>query len=101
MPQHPGSSHNPSGGGSGFISPSPPSQGPLSVPQGGIIPGGAPSPEALSEIVQMLRGGQVGAERFLEVLELLTAQTLPQLDQQQQQAPQGPGGPPPITELLG
>ena len=100
MPQHPGSSHNPSGGGSGFsASPASPSQGLLSVPQGGIVPTGAPDDEALSEIIQMIRGGQVGAERFMEVLGLLTSQTVPELGQAGQ--PQEQGAPPSITELLG
>ena len=98
MALHPGS-HNPSGGGSGFISPSSPSQGLLSVPQPGIMPGGTPSPEALSEIVQMIRGGQVGAERFLEVLDLLARQTAPASLGGQQQGPAG--APPSPSELLG
>ena len=100
MPQHPGSSHNPSGGGSGFsASPATPSQGMLSIPQGGILPSasGAPSPEALSEIVQMLRGGHVGAERFLEVLGLLAAQTAPSLAE----APSPQPGVPSLSSLIG
>lgn len=84
-----------SGGGQGFIgSPAPPAQGALSVPQA-VVPTSVPSDEAMSDIVQMLRGGQVGAERFLEVLGLLAGSTLPQMDAPAQQ------GPPSIQELLG
>lgn len=60
--------------------------------------------EALSEAMKMLRGGQVGAERFLAVLELLAGQLLPQMGggqggqpQAPQQAPQGQD----IASLLG
>lgn len=89
MPQHPGSAHNPGGGGSGFIPAGPPSQGPLSVPQGVIPTDPTGGEEILSELLKMLKGGQVGADRFMEVLGLLARQTLPNMDQ----GPQGPQGP--------
>lgn len=68
----------------------------------GIIPTAPPETQALSELVQMLKGGQVGAERFLELLSLLAGQAVPQMDSQPggPQAPQmsGPGD---IAGLLG
>ena len=103
MPQHPGSLHNPLGGGSGFSGASSPSVGPLSIPQE-VVPTQQPGGEdLLNEIIQMLRGGQVGAEGFMELLGLLAQQTLPGLGQ----PPQGPQGPQPqqgqpgITDLIG
>lgn len=69
------------------------------IPQG-VVPTGAPSSEALSEIVAMLRGGQVGAERMMELLSLLAAQTVPQM-QQGGPPQQAAGGQASIASLLG
>jgi len=85
------------GGGGGLAAPALAGQG---IPEPAAAPAAAaPTDAALSEIVQMLRGGQVGAERFMELLSLLTQSTLPQLQQAGMQAPQpqqspaaGPGG---------
>lgn len=70
------------------------------IPQPGVMPAGGVDPQALSELVQMLRGGQVGAERMLELLSLLAGASVPQMDQAPQGAPQmsGPGD---IAGLLG
>lgn len=70
----------------------------------GIIPTAPPETQALSELVQMLKGGQVGAERFLELLSLLASSAAPQMDPRggpQQGGPPGMAGPGDIAGLLG
>jgi len=63
----------------------------------------APAPPstdgAMSEIIRMLKGGQVGAEKMIELLSILTANTLgPQGGPAEQPAPADPAS---ITSLLG
>lgn len=80
MPQHP----TPTRQGQARLSE--PALAQQGIPQS-VIPTDAPDEEALNEIIQMLRGGQVGAERLMQLLSLLAASTM--------QQPQGaPGGPP-------
>jgi hypothetical protein len=66
-------------------------QGP-EIPQSSpdMVQSTGPDPQALSEIIQMIRGGQVGAERFMELLRLLVGSTLPGMNegQPQQEQPQ-------------
>jgi hypothetical protein len=66
---------------------------------------GAPvEEEALSEIMMMLRGGQFGAERFLQLLNLLAQSTIPGMGGEAPNEAAGPGGPsaaPSIQGLLG
>lgn len=73
------------GGGAGLAGPAASRQG---IPQPGVTPAPAPDEQVLSELIQMLRGGQVGAEKFLQLLELLAGSTVPQMGQPGQ--PQGP-----------
>lgn len=69
----------------------------LGIPQG-VLPSQAPDDEALGDIIKMLRAGQVGSDRFLQLLSLLAAQVAPE----QPQAPQGAQGPQgPIQSVLG
>lgn len=73
------------------------------IPQPGVLQQDqGPDREALNQILQMLKGGQVGAEPFLQFLSLLASSTLPQLQQQSQpqQRQQGGGGTPSIRQLL-
>tara|TARA_R110002020_G_scaffold121916_3_gene277055 strand:+ start:43268 stop:43477 length:210 start_codon:yes stop_codon:yes gene_type:complete len=66
---------------------------------------GMPDEEAMAEIVAMLRGGQVGAERFIELLALLTGSMMgsqqPMMQQPMQQSMQGQMDPSSIASLLG
>lgn len=74
-----GGSPRQGGGGGGLAGRSLSRQG---IPQQGVVPGaGAPDDETLSEALKMLRGGQVGAEKFLQLLALLAGSTLPQMQQ--------------------
>lgn len=93
MPNGPGT-YGPSRGGSGLAAQALSQQG---IPQG-VVPAGAPDPAAMSEIIQQLRAGQVGGERFLMLLSLLAGSTLPGMQAGPQQAsPQGQD----IAALLG
>jgi len=56
--------------------------------------------DSMSEIVKMLRGGQVGAERFVELLTILTASTLGE-QQGGANQPAPTGDPNSISGLLG
>jgi hypothetical protein len=67
----------------------------LGMPADMLAPDAAPDGQALSEIMLMLKGGQVGAERFLQLLNLLAQQTVPAM------APVQEEGPPSIQGLLG
>lgn len=89
------------GGGQGFGS-APNPLAPSPVPQG------PQEGDAMADIIAMLRGGQVGAEKFVELLAHLAASTLGQQgggpQQQPQEQPQGQeagGGASSITSLLG
>ena len=77
---------------------------PTGSPQPGVFPQqsltGMPDEEALAEIVAMLRGGQVGAERFIELLALLTGSMMGS-QQPMQQSMQGQMDPSSIASLLG
>jgi hypothetical protein len=67
----------------------------------GLPPTPAPTQteDPMSEIISMLKGGQVGAERFVELLTMLTSNTLgPQDGPAAQPAPADPSS---ITSLLG
>lgn len=77
-----------------------PASAQLGMPQGGVLPTQEPSSaDQLSEIIRMLRGGQAGAEKFMQLLSLLAGSTVPQMDQAPQTPPmQGPGD---IAGLLG
>lgn len=66
--------------------------------QQAMAPTGAPDQQALNEVVMMLKSGQAGAERLMQVLAMLAQSTVPQM---QQQAPQQGGAPPTIQGLLG
>ena len=55
-----------------------------------VAPTMAPGDEALSEIIQMLRGGQAGSEKFIQLLGLLAGSTLPQMDGGGMPPQQGP-----------
>lgn len=93
MPFGPGTYGN--GGGAGLAGPAIAQQG---IPEM-VMSQGPAGMEALSEIVQMLKNGQIGAEKILELFSLLAQSTLPQMDQRPQQpAPSGPGD---IAGLLG
>jgi|TARA_A100001518_G_C1220274_1_gene64256 hypothetical protein len=64
----------------------------------------SPDQQAMSEIIAMLRGGQVGAERFIQLLSLLAASTMQGAGAPPQQVPQQAQQqqpPPDITALLG
>lgn len=73
------------------------------IPQEGIMPSAPIDSEALSEIIQMLRGGQVGAERFMQFLSLLAESTLPGIDGErpQPQEPQQTGNGFDLAGLIG
>ena len=82
---------------------------PTGMPQPGVMTSSlsaSPDQQAMCEIIAMLRGGQVGAERFIQLLSLLAASTMqgqgagapPQQVPQQAQQQQPP---PDITALLG
>lgn len=97
---YPGSTGPAAGQGSaGLAAPALAVQG---IPQPGIMPTAPADAQALSELVQMLKGGQVGAERFLQLLSLLAGSAVPQMDQQAG-GPQEPqmSGPGDIAGLLG
>ena len=64
-----------------------------------VMPSGAPDGQAISEIVQMLKGGQVSAERFVELLSLLSSSTLGSQEGPAQQP--APADPTSIAGLLG
>ena len=66
-----------------------------------LLPQAAPTEQALSELLRMIRGGQAGAERTLELLSLLAASTVPQMDQATQMERGGMKGPGDIAGLLG
>lgn len=90
-------------GGAGLAGPARNRQG---IPQEGVVPRQPTSEEALSELVQMLRGGQVGADRMLELLSMLAGAAAPQMPAAPQQAQQGqpqqqPQGAGSIAALLG
>lgn len=93
MPFGPGTYGN--GTGEALASPALAKQG---IPES-VLPATAPDSQALSEIVQMLRGGQAGSERLLQLLALVTQSTIPQMDKQPQQPQMG--GPGDIAALLG
>lgn len=78
MPFGPGTYGN---GGQGLAGPALQRQG---IPEGGVVPTAAPDTQALSEIMSMLQGGEVGAERFMQLLSLLAGGVVPQMDQPQQ-----------------
>jgi hypothetical protein len=82
-------------GGQGLAGPALQRQG---IPEG-VVPSGAPDQEALSEIMAMLQGGEVGAERFLQLLSLLAGSTVPQMDPGPEQQPQPPQDP--MEAMLG
>lgn len=92
MPFGPGTYGN---GGQGLAGPALQRQG---IPEG-VVPSGAPDTNALSEIMSMLQGGEVGAEKFIQLLSLLAGSTVPQMDGQQPQQPQPPQDP--MAALLG
>jgi hypothetical protein len=99
MPFGPGT-YGPGGG--GLAAPARDRQG---IPQGGVVDTQPNPEEVLSEVIQMLRGGQAGAERFMELLGLLAGASLPNLNPQAQSQPQ-PEGPAPaggvdLATLLG
>lgn len=79
------------GYGMGVGSGSPPSLSPVQTPN--------QSDQAMSEIVSMLRGGQVGAERFVELLSVLSSSLLGQQSSPEQQS--APADPTSIAGLLG
>lgn len=92
-----------------------PALGRQGIPQQGVVNTQPTTDEALSEIIAMIQGGQVGGERFMEFLSLLASSMMEQNEQQPagppagpQQAPAGPepyspglGGSPSIQDLLG
>lgn len=109
MPTHYGTA-----GGSGLAAPALAAQGipqPLGVGQLSTAPKG----DELGELLAMLKGGQVGSDRFLELLSLLAGASLPMMDQMQGgpqmdpveaamagqgAGPAGPAGPPDIQALM-
>ena len=93
MPFGPGSVAN---GGGALAGPALQRQG---IKEPGVdAPMATGDPRALSEAMKMLRGGQVGADRFMAVLELLAGQILPQVGQGQPSQPQAPAS---IRDVLG
>jgi hypothetical protein len=60
-----------------------------------------PGDEAMGEIVRMLRGGQVSAEKFVQLLSLLAGSTLGQQQPQQQAPAATPQQQASIAQLLG
>lgn len=109
-------------GGSGLAAPALAAQG---IPQPmGMGIDSAPDAAAISELMAMLKGGQVGAEKFMQLLSLLASATVPTMDPGPEQgmlmdpmmeemmmaqgggpAPMGPppmggGGSPSIEQLL-
>lgn len=93
MPFGPGT-YGPNGGGSATpVSALAPAE---AMGMSAMDPSTVPSEEMLSELVRMLKGGQAGAERLLQLLSMLAQSTVPQMQQQG-----APGGPPSIQGLLG
>lgn len=85
------------GGGGGQPTPAAQQSG---IPQE-VIPSGAPGEEVLSEALKMLRSGQIGAERFLELLSLLAGSVLGGDDGNQPQPQPQLSAEPSIQELFG